>query len=108
MSQQISRRKVLQLFGVSAAAAMLPRVGRSIAIAAPQGPASFTYCLNMATIRGHNLGFVKELEVASKAGFHSVEIWMDTLQTYLTKGGSLYDIKKRLNDLGLHAENCIG
>ena len=108
MSQQISRRKVLQLFGVSAAAAMVPRVGRTLATAAPQGHPSFTYCLNMATIRGHNLGLVKELEVASKAGFHSVEIWMDTLQTYLTKGGTLNDLKRMLMDLGLQAENCIG
>ena len=27
----------------------------------------FKYCLNMATIRGHKLGFVKELEIASAA-----------------------------------------
>jgi sugar phosphate isomerase/epimerase len=62
----------------------------------------------MATIRGHNLGFVKELEVASKGGFRSVEIWIDSLQTYLTNGGSLKDAKKRLDDLGVTVQNCIG
>src|SRR5215217_8172912 len=107
MSQSISRRNVLQLFGASAGMALLPRIGRSMAVPEPQANAAFTYCLNMATIRGHKLGMVKELETASKAGFHAVEIWIDTLQTYLDNGGSLSDLKKRLGDLGVQVENCI-
>src|SRR5690349_23347598 len=108
MSKIISRRKILQLFGASAGTVLLPSVGKSTTLAAPSVKSSFTYCLNMATIRGHNLGFVKELETASKAGFHSVEIWIDTLQTYLDKGGTLSDAKKRLYDLGITVENNIG
>jgi 2-keto-myo-inositol isomerase len=61
----------------------------------------------MATLRGHKLGFVKELETASAAGFRSVEIWIDSFDEYLTKGGSITDTKKRLNDLGLKIENSI-
>jgi sugar phosphate isomerase/epimerase len=61
----------------------------------------------MATIRGDNLGFMKELEISSKAGFRSVEIWIDSLQEYLQKGGTLKEVKARLNDLGLTVENCI-
>ena len=108
MSQSISRRKVLQLVGASAGIAILPRIGQSATVASPPAHPAFTYCLNMATIRGHNLGFVKELETAAKGGFRSVEIWMDTLQTYLDNGGSLSDAKKRLNDLGITVENSIG
>ncbi len=108
MSQSISRRKILQLFGASAGVAMLPRISKSTTTAAPPATPSFTYCLNMATIRGHNLGFVKELETASKAGFRSVEIWIDSLQTYLDKGGTLSDAGKRLSDLGITVENNIG
>lgn len=108
MSQSISRRNVLKLFGASAGMALLPRIGRSMALMEPQANPAFTYCLNMATIRGHKLGMVKELETASKAGFHSVEIWIDTLQTYLDNGGTLSDLKKRLGDLGIRVENCIG
>jgi 2-keto-myo-inositol isomerase len=108
MSQSISRRKILQLFGASAGMALLPRIGRSMALAEPHANPAFTYCLNMATIRGHKLGMVKELETASKAGFHSVEIWIDSLQTYLDSGGTLNDLKKRLDDLGVRVENCIG
>jgi sugar phosphate isomerase/epimerase len=62
----------------------------------------------MSTIMGHKLGFVKELEVASKAGFRSVEIWMNSLQAFLDGGGTLPEARKRLNDLGLKVENAIG
>lgn len=109
MSQEkFNRRRVLQLLGASAGTALLPKVGRSMLASSPQQKASFTYCLNMATIRGHKLGFVKELETASKAGFRSVEIWIDSFQTYLSNGGTVQDAKKRLDDLGIKVENCIG
>lgn len=61
----------------------------------------------MSTIRGHKLGFVKELETAAKAGFRSVEIWIDTFQEYL-KASTTADVRKRLADLGLTVENAIG
>ena len=104
----ISRRRIIQLLGASAGAALLPKVGKSLATLSPPPKSAFTYCLNMATIRGHKLGFVKELEVASRAGFRSVEIWIDSLQTYLNNGGTLKEVKKRLDDLGVKVENCIG
>ncbi|MEO5889368.1 MAG: TIM barrel protein [Ferruginibacter sp.] len=102
----INRRDILKGFGASAALAVLPGFSKAGKLNKPA--ASFTYCLNMATIRGHNLDFIQELEVASKAGFHAVEIWMDRLQTYVEKGGTLKDAKKRLEDLGIVVENCIG
>src|ERR1700710_1076727 len=103
----INRRKALQLIGITAGASVLTNADASISgIKNPANP-TFTYCLNMATIRGHNLGFVKELQTASKAGFHSVEIWIDTLQTYLSKGGTIADVKKMLVDLDIKVENDI-
>lgn len=102
----ISRRGILKGFGASAALALLPELGKAGKTFKPL--ASFNYCLNMATIRGHELGFVKELEVASKAGFHAVEIWMDRLLAYLENGGTINEAKKRLEDLDVVVENCIG
>jgi sugar phosphate isomerase/epimerase len=102
----MNRRRLIKALGATAAAYSLPFPASSQAAATPNR--SFKYCLNMATIRGHELGFVKELEVASKAGFRSVEIWVDTLETYLKNGGSLKDAKKRLDDLGVKVENAIG
>jgi 2-keto-myo-inositol isomerase len=102
----MNRRKLLKALGVTTAVSFLPRL--SVADETPEPNASFTYCLNMATIRGHNLGFIKELEIASKAGFKAAEIWMDSLQTYLHNGGTVKNAKKRLDDLGIKVENAIG
>jgi 2-keto-myo-inositol isomerase len=102
----VNRRELLKGLGATAGVSLLPRFSSANTANKPAG--SFTYCLNMATIRGHHLGFVKELEVASNAGFHGVEIWMESLQTYLNNGGTLRDAKKRIDDLGLLIENCIG
>lgn len=68
----------------------------------------FIYSLNMSTLRGHKLGFRNELEVAAKAGFGSVEIWINTLQDYLKTGGTLQEAKKIINDLGIKVEDAIG
>jgi 2-keto-myo-inositol isomerase len=68
----------------------------------------FSYCLNMSTIAGKKLGFRKELEIASKAGFQAVEIWVNSLQAYLKEGNSLAQVKRLLGDLGLTPENAIG
>lgn len=69
---------------------------------------SFIYSLNMSTLRGHNLGFRKELEIASKAGYQSVEIWINTLQDYLNSGNSLAETRRMIADLGLKVEGAIG
>jgi sugar phosphate isomerase/epimerase len=102
----MNRRHLIQLAAAGAASSMLPRVVS--AKTSPVRTPAFTYCLNMATIRGHKLGFVRELEVASKAGFRAVEIWMESLQAFLDGGGTLAEAKKRMSDLGITAENAIG
>jgi sugar phosphate isomerase/epimerase len=102
---KLNRRQLLKGVGALGAAAILPEITKA-ETASKLSP--FVFSLNMSTIRGHKLGFVKELETASKAGFRSVEIWMDSFQTYLSKGGTVSDAKKRVNDLGLKIENCIG
>lgn len=100
----LNRRHVLKAIGAATGMSLLPQWSK----AQPAPKPAFTYCLNMSTIRGQKLGFMKELEVASKAGFRSVEIWMEPLQTYLNSGNTLADTRKRLNDLGLKVENAIG
>ncbi|MGV8878056.1 MAG: sugar phosphate isomerase/epimerase family protein [Sphingobacteriaceae bacterium] len=103
----LTRRQALKAFSATAGISILSTSVSALDLAkSPQS--GFKYSLNMSTIKGQELGFIKELEVASKAGFRSVEIWMDTLQTYLDKGGSLTDAKKRISDLGLTIENAIG
>lgn len=103
----MNRRNLLRSLTATAALPFLPQI--SAAHPTPtKGAGKFIYCINMATIRGHKLGFLKELEVASKAGFRAAEIWMDSLQTYLNYGVTLKEAKKRLDDLGIQVENTIG
>ncbi|MBC8151505.1 MAG: sugar phosphate isomerase/epimerase [Bacteroidetes bacterium] len=97
-----NRRQTLKALSASVGITLLPQPTPA------QAPAPFTLCLNMSTIRGQKLGFVKELETAAAAGFRSVEIWIDTLQTYLQQGGTLADARQRIDGLGLRIENAIG
>ena len=103
-----SRRNSLKVLGASLGMSLLPGALGAAPKTRPAPKAGFVYCLNMSTIKGHKLGFVKELEVAAKAGFRAVEIWMDSLQTFLDGGGKLPEARRRLDDLGLKVENAIG
>jgi sugar phosphate isomerase/epimerase len=103
----LNRRQALKLTGATAAAYLLP-FQNSLAAEPKQKPTDFRFCLNMSTLRGHKLGFIKELEIASKAGFKSAEIWIDSLQQYLSSGGTVKEAKNRLDSLGITAENAIG
>jgi 2-keto-myo-inositol isomerase len=98
----MNRRKALTSMVALTGAGMLPAEAGK----AKEGP--FIYALNMSTLRGHKLGFRKELEVASKAGYGSVEIWINTLQDYLKTGGTLAEAKRIIGDLGLKVEDAIG
>jgi sugar phosphate isomerase/epimerase len=57
---------------------------------------------------GQKLGLIKELEVASAAGYQHCEIWVPTLEAYLKSGGKLSEAKKRIDDLGIKIQNAIG
>lgn len=98
-----TRRQALAAIATTASVSLLPESSHALV----KSPA-FIPCLNMSTIRGHKLGFVKELEIASKAGFRSVEIWIDTFQEYLKNGGTTAQATKILNDLSIKVENAIG
>ncbi len=99
----ITRREALATLSTVPVLAALPA-----STAAAKGQISFIPCLNMSTIRGQKLGFRKELEIASKAGFSSVEIWIDSLQEYLKSGNNTANAKLLIADLGLKIENAIG
>jgi sugar phosphate isomerase/epimerase len=68
----------------------------------------FGYCFNTSTIRGQKLSLVEELQIAARAGFKGVEPWVSELDEYVTSGGSLSDLRKRIADLGLSVESVIG
>jgi sugar phosphate isomerase/epimerase len=101
---KISRRDLLIASGTAAGAALLPLSSS----AAKPSKKSFEFSLNMSTIMGQKLGLIKELEVASAAGYKHCEIWVPTLEAYLKSGGTLLEAKKRIDDLGINVQNAIG
>lgn len=90
----------------------------STATAAPESSsdrkpaAAFRFCLNTATIRGQiqaqKLDIVKQVELTAKAGYDSIEPWMQHLHEYRNGGGDAKDLRKRLADLGVTVESAIG
>jgi 2-keto-myo-inositol isomerase len=97
-----SRRNLLK------AAALVPFSTSAVAPFSAARASKPELSLNMSTIMGQKLGFIRELEVCAQAGFRSCEIWMPTLDAYLKSGGTISDARKRLSDLGLRIQNAIG
>lgn len=69
---------------------------------------AFTYCLNMSTIREQTDDIVEQIRIASQAGYDGIEPWMGHIEKYTKAGGSLSDLKKRIDDAGLTVESAIG
>jgi sugar phosphate isomerase/epimerase len=101
----ISRRNALSLMAVGTLAAMSP-----IRL---QGKESgkqsiFRYCLNTSTISGKNQDLHRYIEVASKAGYNGIEVWVRDVESALNAGHSLPSIKRFSEDHGIRFENAIG
>src|SRR5712691_10285593 len=111
-TDRLSRRNALVQTGRLLGAAVVgQKLGVTQASASPTAPASnrpFKYCLNTATIRGQKLGIVKQVETAAQAGYDGIEPWVDSIQEYVKGGGTLADLKKRIDDSGLVVEIAIG
>lgn len=68
----------------------------------------FSYCLNTSTIMGQKPGLIGYLDIASKAGYDGVELWIRDIQEYISAGNSAAGLKKYISDSGLKFENAIG
>lgn len=102
----VSRREALKGVALLAGATMLSK-GKAIANA-NETHGNFSWCLNTSTISGQKMGFLKEFEITAKAGYNGIEIWIRDLEKFVQEGGSLKDLKKYSEDLGLTIENAIG
>lgn len=75
---------------------------------APKVESHFSFCLNTSTIMGQKPGLKGYLEIASRAGYDGVELWIRDLQEYIAEGNSVASLKKLITDSGLRFENAIG
>lgn len=99
------------------ATAMGGVLGASVASAQDSPPAArptFRYCLNTSTVRrlegqwGKSRPIVDLIEITRKAGYSAIEPWISELVEYTRTGGTLKDLKKRIDDAGLAVPDAIG
>ena len=100
----LNRRELLKLSGVAAIASFLPGV---INAAAPPAKGPFRFCLNTSTISGQKPGLVQYIEIAAKAGYDGLELWVDDIKNYLKQGNSIESLVKLIKDKGLVVEDAI-
>ena len=99
-----SRRNALKSLAISPALLLAPQFSQ----AKTTEKSAFTYCLNTSTIRGQNPGVLKYIEIAAKAGYDGIELWMGDIQAFLKEGHAASKLRKHLEDHQLKLENTIG
>jgi sugar phosphate isomerase/epimerase len=112
MNDKLSRRQLLAASGSTLGAGLLCSLPNSEPAVARASEAAetppFQFCLNMSTVRGQQLGVVKQVELAAKAGYDSIEPWMREIDAFVKEGGKLKDLGKQIRDAGLTVESAIG
>jgi sugar phosphate isomerase/epimerase len=71
-----------------------------------QGRSPWPLCLDTATIRPASL--LDKVRIASEAGFDAIEPWDGELRDFERDGGSLADLRRRIEDAGLFVPSVIG
>ncbi|MCH1494552.1 MAG: sugar phosphate isomerase/epimerase [Rubripirellula sp.] len=103
----IQRRQLLVAASALTAAATF-KPSRATAIESESSKMPVRFALNTSTLRGQKLSVVEQIEITAKAGYDGIEPWIGDLQRYADEGGSLTDLKKRIQDLGLTVDSAIG
>jgi 2-keto-myo-inositol isomerase len=65
----------------------------------------FRYCLNASTIA--TTPILKQIEIAAAAGYEAIELWHDHIDTHLSAGGTLAEIRKSIDASGLTIPTTI-
>lgn len=101
----INRRKAITTLGLLSSSALIPA---SCITKNESTEGKFRFCLNTSTISGKDPGILKYIEIAAKAGYDGIEIWVRDVQAWLDAGKSIGSLKKYIDDHGIVAENAIG
>lgn len=102
----MNRRDALKAASVTTGLALLGPVGFSKD--KKKQSDKFKFSLNTSTISGQKLGVKKYIEIASRAGYDCMELWLPDIKVYLEDGGTLPALKKYLDDSKMPVVNAIG
>lgn len=72
------------------------------------GGHNWRFCLNTSTIRGQKLPLSEIIEIAARAGYDSIEPWIAEIEAHVQAGGTLKELRERIQDHGLTVESAIG
>ncbi|MGZ8510771.1 MAG: sugar phosphate isomerase/epimerase family protein [Chitinophagaceae bacterium] len=100
----MNRRDMLKLSGAGAAVSLLPEIVKP-ADTLPKGP--FRFCLNTSTIMGQKPGLLHSIEIAGKAGYDGMELWINDIKDYLKQGNSIQSLAKFISSKNITVENLI-
>ena len=104
----MNRRDAIKTASVTTGFAMLSPAGIAKDKEKKKQSDKFKFSLNTSTISGQKLGVEKYIEIAAKAGYDCMELWLPDLKVYLENGGSLPRLKKLIVDSKVPVVNAIG
>lgn len=107
MSDRLSRRGFMATSGILASGAFLDSKTATLAAAEEVPRQPFVIGLNTGTIRGYKLPFPEQIDVTAKAGYRAIEPWIGDIRGYVDQGGSLREVRKRIEDAGLKVSSAI-
>ncbi len=102
----MNRRDAIKTASVTTGLALLSQAGMS-KDKKKEGD-KFRFSLNTSTISGQKLGVEKYIEIAARAGYDCMELWLPDLKIFLDTGGSLPRLKKLIDDSKVPVVNAIG
>jgi sugar phosphate isomerase/epimerase len=103
--EPMNRRHALHTLAATTA---LPLTTNAAALTRTKKKSQFRFSLNTSTISGQKAGIEKYIDIAARAGYECIEVWIADVKAYTTNGGSLATLKKLLNDSGVSPVNAIG
>lgn len=101
----MNRRALLKISGAAAVATIIPGSILRSAATPPKGP--FRFCLNTSTISGQKPGLTGYIDIAARAGYDGVELWINDIQDYLQKGNTIQSLAAYMAARKIKAENLI-
>jgi 2-keto-myo-inositol isomerase len=103
-----TRRRMLSQSVIAAGAAALSASPQAAAAAEQAADEPFGYSFNTSTIRGQKLPLTAEIDIAARAGYRGIEPWVTEIDAHVQSGGSLADLRKRIEDHGMSVAGVIG
>ncbi|MEP7319468.1 MAG: sugar phosphate isomerase/epimerase family protein [Panacibacter sp.] len=100
----LNRRDLFKLSGAVSVAAILPA---SLVKAATTSKGPFRFCLNTSTIMGQKPGLLHSIEIASKAGYDGMELWVNEIKDYVNQGNSIQSLAAFIKSKGIVVEDAI-